>query len=166
MELEKSSTILHIRRQNCLLATRLYTQFHYIYKIPNTCLLLQNQSEIRSRKSWELVPPLPSNPLTMLQLPSRTSKEKLLFLSVNKFIFFSFGIKNCLSVDNLMSPGLLPSPWCWPQRRPSLLSKLSWRQENLGMRLRMKWLTQKLWIRKPFFRKLLVKLQVFLWSWI
>ena len=28
------------------------------------------------------------------------------------------------------------------------------------MRLRMKWLTQKLWIRKSFFRRLLVKLQV------
>ena len=41
-------------------------------------------------------------------------------------------------------------------------SKLSWRQETLGMRLRMKWLIQKLWIRKPFFRKLLVNMQVFL----
>ena len=30
------------QRKSSLLATRLHTQFHYIYKIPNTCLLLLN----------------------------------------------------------------------------------------------------------------------------
>ena len=48
MELEKSHSILHIRGQNCLLATRLHTQFHYIYKIPKTCLFLPKYSEMRS----------------------------------------------------------------------------------------------------------------------
>ena len=57
MELEKSRPILHIREQSCSLATRLHTQFHYIYKIPNTCLLLPKHSETRSRKSWELATP-------------------------------------------------------------------------------------------------------------
>ena len=55
MELEKSLSILRIRGQNCLLATRSHTRFSYIYKIPNTCLLLPNKSEMRSQKSWELV---------------------------------------------------------------------------------------------------------------
>ena len=54
MELKKSRTILHIRGQSSSLATRLHTQFHYIYKIPNTCPRL-NHSKITSRKSWELV---------------------------------------------------------------------------------------------------------------
>ena len=57
MELENSRTILHIRGQNCSLGTRSRIQFHYIYKIPNTCLLLPNQLEMRSQKSWELVTP-------------------------------------------------------------------------------------------------------------
>ena len=30
-----------------------------------------------------------------------------------------------------MSPGILPSRWCLPQRRPSLSSKLLWRQKTL-----------------------------------
>ena len=66
-------------------------------------------------------------------------------LSVNKFMtfYFFFGIKNCLLVDNIKLPGLLPSRYWWPQRRSSLSSKLSWRQETLGMRLRMKWLIWK-----------------------
>ena len=55
MILEKSRTILLIKGQNCSLATRSHTQFHYIYKLPNTFLLLPNHSEIRSQKSWELV---------------------------------------------------------------------------------------------------------------
>ena len=57
MELEKPRTILHIGLQNCLLATRSHTQFHYICKITNTCLLLSNHLEMRSQKSRELVTP-------------------------------------------------------------------------------------------------------------
>ena len=51
MELEKSCTILHIRRENHLLPTRSHTQFHYIYKIRKMCLLLLIHSEMRSQKS-------------------------------------------------------------------------------------------------------------------
>ena len=57
MELGKSRTILHIRGQRCSLAIRLNAQFHYIYKIPDTSLLLPIHSEMKSRKSWELVTP-------------------------------------------------------------------------------------------------------------
>ena len=56
MKLEKFRTILHIRGKNCLLATRSHTQFHYIYEIPKTCLLL-NHLEMRSQKSLELNSP-------------------------------------------------------------------------------------------------------------
>ena len=74
MELEKSRTILHIRGQNCSLATRSHTQFNYIYKLPNTFLLLPNHSEMRPQKSWDLSPPVPNNPPTLSQLFSRTSR--------------------------------------------------------------------------------------------
>ena len=114
MELEKSRTILHIRGQSSSLATRLHTQFHYIYKIPNTCLLL-NHSEMRSRKSWELVTPSSqqsSNFAPAIFKQFQRCEEKLLSLSVNKFMFFSFEIKNCLPVDTLMFPGPLPSRQC------------------------------------------------------
>ena len=96
MELEKSRTILHIRGQNCSLATRSHTQFHYIYKIPNTCLLLPNHLEMRSQKFGSLSPPVPRNPPTLPQLSSRISKrykEKLLSLSLSKFMFFYFLLK-------------------------------------------------------------------------
>ena len=92
MELEKSRTILHIRGQSSSLATRLHTQFHYIYKIPNTFLLL-NHSEMRSRKSWELVTPSSqqsSNFAPAIFKQFQRCKEKLLSLSVNKFMFFYF----------------------------------------------------------------------------
>ena len=55
--LEKSRNILHIRGRNCLLPTKSHTQFHYIYKLPNMFLLLPNHSEMRPRKSSELVTP-------------------------------------------------------------------------------------------------------------
>ena len=93
MELEKSRTILHIRGQSSLLATRLHTQFHYIYKIPNKCLLLLNHSEMRSQKSWELVTPSSqqsSNFALAIFQQFQRCKEKLLSLSVNKFMFFYF----------------------------------------------------------------------------
>ena len=95
MELEKSRTILHIRGQSSSLATRLHTQFHYIYKIPNTCLLL-NHSEMRSRKSWELVTPSSqqsSNFAPAIFKQFQRCKEKLLSLSVNRFMFFYFLLK-------------------------------------------------------------------------
>ena len=53
----ETRTILHIRGQSPSPTARLHTQFHYIYKIPNTSLLLLNHSEMRSRKSWELATP-------------------------------------------------------------------------------------------------------------
>ena len=114
VEQEKSRTILHIRWQSFPLATRLHTQFYYIYEIPNTCLLLLNHSEIRSRKSWELVTPSSqqsSNFAPAFFKNFQRYKEKLLSLSVRKFMFFlfSFGVKNFLSVDNLMLPGPLLS---------------------------------------------------------
>ena len=92
MELEKSRTILHIRGQSSSLATRLYTQFHYIYKKRNTCLLL-NHSKMRSRKSWELF--THSSQQSSRFAPAffkkfQRYKEKLLSLSVKKFIFFYF----------------------------------------------------------------------------
>ena len=93
MELEKYHTILHIRGQNCLLATRSHTQFHYIYKLPNTFLLLPNHSEMRPRKSWELVTPSSqqsSNVAPAIFKNFQRYKEKLLSLSVNKFMFFYF----------------------------------------------------------------------------
>ena len=85
----------YFRGQSSSLATRLHTQFHYIYEIPNTCLLLLNHSEMKSRKSWELVtPPVPSNPPTLLQLSSSSSrgirKNFYLYPLINScfFIFF------------------------------------------------------------------------------
>ena len=113
MELEKCRTILHIRGQSSSLATRLHTQFHYIYKIPNTCLLLLNQSETRSRKSWELVTPSSQQSSNFAQATFKRFqryKERFLSLSVNKFMFFYLLVELiCLSVDNLMFPGTLHS---------------------------------------------------------
>ena len=96
MELEKSRTILHIRGQSSSLATRLHTRFHYICEIPNTCLLLLNHSEMRSRKSWELVTTSSQQssdftPAIFKQF--QRYKEKLLSLSINKFMLFCFLLK-------------------------------------------------------------------------
>ena len=93
MELKKSRTILHIREQNCSLATRSHTQFHYNYKVPKTCLLLPNHSEMRSQKSWELVNPSSqqsSNFIPAIFKIFWSYKEKLLSPSVNKFMSFYF----------------------------------------------------------------------------
>ena len=93
IELEKPRTILHIRGQNCSLATRSHTQFHHIYKLPNTFLLLPNHSEVRSRKSWELVTPSfqqSSNVVPAIFKNFQRYQEKLLSLSVNKFMIFYF----------------------------------------------------------------------------
>ena len=65
MELEKCRTILPIRGQICSLPTRSHTHFHYICKIPHTCLLLPNHSEMRSQQFGNLSPRVPSNPPTL-----------------------------------------------------------------------------------------------------
>ena len=93
MELEKSRTILHIRGQSSSLATRLHAQFHYIYKIPDTCLLLLNHSEMRSRKSWKIVTlssQQSSNFAPAIFKQFQRCKENLLSLSINKFMLFYF----------------------------------------------------------------------------
>ena len=94
MELEKCRTILPIRGQICSLPTRSHTHFHYICKTPHTCLLLPNHSEMRSQQFGNLSPRVPSNPPTLPQLSSKTSRGigKNIYLSPLKnscfFIFF------------------------------------------------------------------------------
>ena len=91
MELEKFRTILHIRGKNCLLVTRSHTKFHYIYEIPKTCLLLLNHLEMRWQKSWGLFIPSsqqPPNVAPAIFKNFQRYEEKLLSLSVSKFMFF------------------------------------------------------------------------------
>ena len=76
IELDKSCNILLNREQNCSLATRSHTQFHYIYKIPNTYLLLPNYSEMNHENLGNLSLSVPSNPPTLPQLSSRTPRGK------------------------------------------------------------------------------------------
>ena len=105
MELEKFRTILHIRGRNCLLATRSHTQFHYIYEIPKTCLLLLNHLEMRSKKSWELFTPSSyqsSNVAPAIFKNFWRYNEKLLSLSVRKFN----------QSVSCLSPDLLPFQQC------------------------------------------------------
>ena len=111
MELEKPRTILHIGLQNCLLATRSHTQFHYICKITNTCLLLSNHLEMRSQKSRELVTPnsqQSSNVALAFFKNFQRYKEKLLSLPVNKFMCFYFLLELRINCHQL--PGSLAFP--------------------------------------------------------
>ena len=78
--------------QNFSLGTRSHTQFHYFYKIPNTCLLIPNHLEMRSQKFENLSPPVHSNPPTLPWLSSRTSrsirKNLYLYPLVNSCFFY------------------------------------------------------------------------------
>ena len=91
-ELDKSCNILHYRGQNCSLATRSHTQFHYIYKIPNTCLLLPNYSEMNDENLGNLSLSVPSNPPILPQLSSRTPRVKrknfCLYPSIDSCVFY------------------------------------------------------------------------------
>ena len=114
MELKKSCTILHFREQNCSLATRSHTQFYYVYEIPNTCLLSPDHLEMRSRKSWELVIPSSqqsSNVALVFFKNFQRYKEKLLSLSANKFISFSFLLELRIACQVILNvPGSIAFP--------------------------------------------------------
>ena len=142
-KLEKSHTILHISGQNCSLATRSHAQFHYIYKIPNTCLLLPNHSEMRSRKSRQLFNPSSQqsyNVAPAIFKNFQRYKEKLLSLSVNKFMFFYF-LQELRIVCQVITQ--CPRVSCLPdgidhEEGPHCHQNYREDKRPLGMRLRIK----------------------------
>ena len=87
-----------------------YTMSLYLQKKSIRVCFSQTIWKWDHKNLGKLSPPVPSNPLTLLQLSSRTSRGMRInvyfYPLTNPCFLFSFGIKNFLS-GNLMSPGLL-----------------------------------------------------------